>query len=132
VVLFHVGVVQRLGYDVLRHRVHLRGEAGLVLDGRPGRGEPVVGGPAEQLRIRRVELGELRLITLGAAVEGGPVSGRPRPGAARVLDDAVQGDELGDHDLAHVRCPYLFSPGHCAPGRTPAAITAAAGVRARR
>jgi hypothetical protein len=83
----------------------------LVLDGRPGRGEPVVGDPAEQLRIRRVELGELQLITLGAAVEGGPVSGRPRLGAARVLDDAVQGDELGDHDLAHVRCPFSSRQG---------------------
>jgi len=43
----------------LRHLVHLRGEADLVLDGRPGRGEAVSGDLAEQLRIRRVELGEL-------------------------------------------------------------------------
>src|SRR5690348_10732620 len=87
------------------------------MDSRPDCGETVVGNAAEQLRISRVELGELQRIALCAAVEASPLRGRSGFGAARVLDDAVQADELGDHDLAHAGCPFCLVDAlrpHCA------------------
>jgi len=77
--------------------------------------------------------GTVKLVAFGASVEVGPAGGRTRLGAARVLDDAVQADELGDHDLAHVSCPFLVSVGMYAGQHTRrSAVTAEARVRSRR
>jgi hypothetical protein len=97
-------VLQRRGHDVLRHLVELVGE--LALARRPGFGEALVGLPAEQQRGGVHRLVELELVAVLAALElERPTAVLVVLGAARVLDDAVDRDELGDHDLAHPVSP---------------------------
>ena len=106
-----VGVVplrvgQRAGDDVLRHVVEQVGE--LALTTRPRRGEPLVRRPSEQQRAGRAHLVHLELVAFLAAFERErPAAPRVRLRTARVLDDPVDGDELRDHDLAHVSAPEV-------------------------
>ena len=100
----HSGFVERLRDDDLRVGVQLVGERPLA--GRPGRREALVGDPAEQRDLGVHQLVELELIALVAAV----VLERPTAvlealGAARILEDSVDGNELGDDQLAHLCSP---------------------------
>src|SRR5215470_677141 len=88
--------------DVLRHRVHLLGElAAGFLHRRPGGGEPLVGHAPEQLGIGALQLFALELLALGGRVAEAPAAVLGALAAARVIDDPVERDELGDDQLAH-------------------------------
>src|SRR5918998_832374 len=95
------GVCERRRDDVLRHVVELVGE--LPRPRRPGRGEPLIGHPAEQQGTARHKLLVLELVAFGPAIElEGPAAPVEILGPAGVLDHPVERDELRDHHLAHV------------------------------
>ncbi len=95
-----LGILERRGDEVLRHGVELVGEIALARG--PGRGEALVGDAAEQERVARHHLVELELVPVRPALElERPTAVLVALGPARILDDAVERDELGDDDLAH-------------------------------
>src|SRR4051794_3103510 len=97
-----VRVGQRARDDVLRHRVELVREAELVRAAGPGGREALVSNAAEQQRVRVHHLVELEAVALLAALEAErPAAALEALGTARVLEDAVERDELGDDDPAH-------------------------------
>src|SRR6185312_365583 len=80
------------------------GEALLVGDRRPRRGEALVGDPAEQHRLGVAQLLELVGVAVGAALELERPAARGRAlGSARILHHAVERDELRYHDPSHFR-----------------------------
>jgi hypothetical protein len=102
-------VAQGRGHHVLRHGVERVGELPLALG--PGGREALVGPPAEQQRGRAPRLVQLELVALVTTID----LERPPPvlvvlRATRVLDHAVERDELGHHDAAH---DVLLGAGRC-------------------
>src|SRR4051794_660865 len=95
------GVTKRRRHDVLRHVVELVGE---VAGARgPGFGKALVCDAAEQQRLRLVQLVDLELVALVAAVDlEGPAAVLVVLGAARILHHAVERHELRHHDPAHL------------------------------
>src|SRR6201747_2721340 len=94
--------LERGGDDVLRHRIHLVGEPGVVAHPRPGGGKALVGATAQQLRLGLVELVELELVALVPALDReGPAGVLVVLASARRLDHSVQRDALGYDAPAH-------------------------------
>ena len=98
--------------DVLRHAVHLVGEADRIAALGPRRGEALVRHAPEEQCLGAERLVELELVTLGAALEAeGPAAPFEALGAAGILHHAVKGQELRHDQLAHrsilLRCLTL-------------------------
>src|SRR4030095_407674 len=74
-------------------------------------GEALVGGAAQQ----QGPGGEQLVLLVGRDVVA-PVGERPLLGR---LDDAVECDELGDHDLAHGGSPFDGGPARCGSRHPP-------------
>jgi hypothetical protein len=105
-----LGVLQRGGDHVLRHRVELVRELALVM--RPDGGEAVVGDATEQQCVGRPRLLPLELIAFGTSCEGvRPADPLEVLGSARRLHDAVDGDVLGHDDPAHLGSPLVVNLG---------------------
>src|SRR5439155_10597766 len=104
-------VLEGLRDDELRHRVHLLPERAGALHRRPRLREALVGHPAQELRVARLQLVELEAPALVADLEG-PAAVRIALGPAGVLDDTIERDELGDHDPAHVCLLPVVSRGY--------------------
>ena len=103
-----LGVAQRGGHDVLRHRVVLRE----LLHGRPDGRELVVADAADEHRAGLDLLAALDLV--GLLDERDLLEGPARPrvvAAAGRVDDAVEADEFGDDEGAHD--DLLCSPSRC-------------------
>ena len=99
-----LGLVERRGDDVLRHRVELVGE--LALAPGPGVGEAFVGAAPDQEAVGRHRLLELELVAVVAAVELEAPAGVIEVLATRRLHHSVHRDELRhDDSRCHLRPP---------------------------
>src|SRR5581483_2784660 len=117
---------QRGGHHHLGHGVHLLSVlSGGLLHGRPRGGEALVADPAEQQHVGGPQLLQLpRFPVRGRVAEAPPTLGVTL-GAAGVLDDPVQRDELGHDELSHadlrscVDQPDATGPQRPVPGPIP-------------
>src|SRR5215831_18883817 len=108
------GIFERRGHDVLGQAV--QPVCQLAAPGGPLRSEPLVAPAAQQLSLGAERLVERELVDLGVVLDQTDPAAAPEAlVTGRVLDDAVDGDVLADHDPSHFGSPFVRLRPACAP-----------------